>query len=103
MKAEAEETYTRLQDAQRDRDRYLEELRIAEVKLDRANSQILNSVAARKQETTPVKVNGEAKTEPGQDESGVKKEDTPTVVSGLSWLIGANLPLIYLFVNAFLN
>ena len=94
MKAEAEETYARLEHAQRDRDRYLEELRIAQAKLDRANSQILNSVTARKQEAAPVKVNGEAKAEPVQDESGVKKEETPSVVSGLSWLTGANLPLI---------
>ncbi|KAL5523682.1 hypothetical protein ACEPAG_7855 [Sanghuangporus baumii] len=78
LTAEAEETHAMLEVAQRDRDHYLEELRIAEAKLDRLNSQVLNPTTTQRQESNvSVKINGEVKSKAGVE---MKKEDTSAVV-----------------------
>ncbi|KAL5507408.1 BRE1 [Sanghuangporus vaninii] len=78
LTAEAEETHALLERTQRDRDHYLEELRIAEAKLDRLNSQVLNPTTTQLQESNvSVKINGEVKPGAGAE---MKKEDTSPVV-----------------------
>ncbi|THH03438.1 hypothetical protein EW145_g6257 [Phellinidium pouzarii] len=77
LTAEAEQTYNLLEETQRDRDRYLEELKIMQSKIDRLQSRIFHPELECDKlvdvETKANAVNG------GETKSGIKKEESPLV------------------------
>ncbi|KAI5123044.1 hypothetical protein M0805_000480 [Coniferiporia weirii] len=83
LTAEAEQTYALLLDAQRDRDRYLEELRTTQMKFDRLQSRIFHPGLDRDKlvepEDTGPKSNGTVVNESVVEGSGTKKEESPSV------------------------
>lgn len=98
LRGETERVYELYEDAQRERDKYLSELRTAESKIDRLQSNILNP--SLKQTPEPrVEMNGKPNTEGTEgtgDNNESAKEASPPVVSGLVWSYGANMWLMFL-------
>lgn len=98
LRGETARVYELYEDAQRERDRYLSELRTAESKIDRLQSNILNPALKRTPEPR-AEVNGKTNTDGREgtgDSSESAKEASPPVVSGLVWSYGANMWLMFL-------
>ncbi|KAH8119088.1 hypothetical protein DFH11DRAFT_1501929 [Phellopilus nigrolimitatus] len=97
LTAEAEQTYALLEDTRKDRDKYLEELRIVQGKVDRLQSQVLHPELDREQSSSAeeaTKVNGDVKMEGTAEGSGIKKEDSPSAEMQPP-VSAANEPQIY--------